>query len=182
VLVARVSWHTQRGHLDAQIAWAKAELERHGYAIVDVFREIGTGKRIRRINTALAFHRARELNAIVVFKDLSRMLRHPDWRRKGADSKLSATDAMMQKFLRCHRGDVLLIIPPDAPEAEIRRARVEQGRIRTGNRGGRPRKPTKETQLALAQKLRAQGQSYEAIARRLNRSSRTVWQWLHTIG
>jgi len=183
VVVVRVSKGTEIDDLPGQELYARQEYERLGFTVVAVVPEVMSGKRHRRPCLSYAFRLALALGAQVGFKDLDRFIRHPKWNRQ-ENRNLKASPAHVQNCLRYYpRRDVILLLPPDATDREIRRARTKQGHLTTGHKGGGDHMPgykkrLKQKKLDVVLELRQMGFGYGTIAKWTSLSKPTVQTWI----
>lgn len=90
---------------------------------------------------------------------------------------------MMNRFLKQYPGVIFLV---KIPYGKVKSWRTVTGQKNTGDKGGRPKthksmtawQELKGAQIEKAQQYRNKGTSYSAIAKKLKRSSRTIWKWL----
>jgi DNA invertase Pin-like site-specific DNA recombinase len=192
VLYLRVSSRSQKQNLPHQIARLRAEVEKRGCWVVDVFREIVPGwedmygEKWGRQAFERAIQRAKELNAVVVAESVSRFRRSfdPTWRKGDQQPPLSVAEI---EALMAEAEGVRLatLVPPDSPLEEVRSYETKRGQGGKNRRGGRPAKVNEVSKKAKrhllkpkAKALHSEGYSYRWIGIKLGAPWSTVRDWI----
>ena len=169
-ILARVSSSTQdhRGNLDEQARDLRREAEARGAEVVGSAETVGSGWTPERF--IAIFDEARGLNAVVLARDVSRLVRH--WNYRGRlDQYASPGHHGLMRLVDAAAGVRLLTVTdPASPPAIERGEQVRAGQLAKGNRGGRPvkRPPTackarRDGMMPEARELRSSGLSLRAV-------------------
>lgn len=189
IIVARKS---NKGHnLDSQFQAVESAILKAGGIVVDGIKVdmtsavITDDRRESRSDVksrdhwlrilAQAAELARAVGATIIAESTDRLIRHREYSTRGAANKLQASESDLADLLNAV-GEVPLmtLIDPDATPAQVRSAQTKRG-----NPG---RRISKEAQKALDRaevlKLRKQGMSQRAIAKKTRVPRATIQRWL----
>jgi len=184
VLFIRVSGPGQREHLAHVEALLRWELERRGFEVVGVFKEIVTGSSDDRRTLERAILEADRLGAVLVAESADRFLRHPEFH------PIHHPDLLPTVFdferLMADVGNVQLATfhHPDMPWRAVRSEQTKRGQQGSGNRGGRPgrgpgwTKRRRELKMSEVLRLRGLGRSYREISDEVGIWWSTVRNWI----
>ena len=191
VLICRVSASDQERskNLRDQVENLKREMERLGFIVIAVFREIGSGWQEDRDVLINAAEYARANNAVVVAESVTRLIRSGDYNGK-TNWEALPTVAEYRRLQSDTRGVILAtLLDPDATPARIRSFETRRGKRAKGNPGGRPRKRSpgykkriKQKYMPIVLNLYEQELNVAAIARKTRLNYNTVYSWIRKFG
>lgn len=186
ILFARVSTSGQdrNGNLDDQLSRMRKKADRYGFRVIDVFREVAPGRKVKRPTIKRAIRFARKTGAVVVFETLDRMLRHTMFNPK-TNPNARVSHAKTERFLSIHYGVRIAVMDdPHASLKKIKRLRTKRGQKAKGNTGGgdnRPGKMVRRRQKLLPRviKLRKKQSSFRQIGKRVGIAPMVAFDWWH---
>jgi len=180
ILYARESSKAQKPNLEDQISNGKAKLERKGFTVVEICREIipaweeATSER-GRFKLERAVLLAKEHGAIVVAESLDRFRRTFVYQWKKGEFQPPLTAYEMNRLMEEADGVPLATLThPDATPSKVRRDQTKRGQAGKGHFGGRPvtkfssKTEVREKLRPIAIKLRKFGLGYGGIAKQLS--------------
>lgn len=180
VLYVRESSHGQKHNLLGQEDLLSWEVERRGFAVVDLFREIVQGHAEHRISLERAIWKAKETGSIVVAESASRFI------RSFKSPYVWPTVFEFNGLMELADGVQLATLHhPDTHWQKERGLQSKRGQVASGRRGGRPaaggpgwKTRRRVSKLPEAMKLRQQGLGYRTISKALGVPWGTVRGWL----
>lgn len=189
VLSCRVSGGAQhrKGNLADQVKSNRRVIEKHGATVHEVYRCIESGwdndHWMDRPTLAAAATKAKELDAVLVFESLSRLIRSIEY-HPSRNPNAQPTKAEMEKVMAITQGAKLATIAhPDATPGEERSVQTQRGQQEKGRKGGQPisKKRRREIRKPEAIKLWLAGEKTARIARILEVPVSTVRDWLKDV-
>jgi len=186
VLWVRVSRRQQdhSGNLDSAEANLRAEAEKRGLDVVDVYRYVGSGKSACKQWYDAAWL-ARDHGAKLLAETTNRFIRHPLFHSKDYPSAQAKWNHFREMAECVGNVTLVTVLDPNAAWRQEWSYLTKRGIKQKGAKVGRPKSPKpgakKERRLRMipmVQEMKSNGMSNRAIARALEINEKTVRRWV----
>lgn len=185
ILFIRVSGRGQKEHLAHVESLLRRELERRGFKVVGVFKEIATGSSDDRTTLELAILEAERLGAILVAESANRFIRHPEFHPQTNPDRLPSVFDFERLMVMAGNVKLATLHHPDTHWKAVLGFQSKRGQQGSGNYGGRPSrrgpgwaKARRLKLLPVALARRKKGRSYRRIGRELEIHWSTIRDWI----